>query len=162
MIGQATHDKLSYVQELLSHQVPLGDVAEVLDRALDLLIRQLEKAKFAATHKPRTSQRRPGEGSRHIPADVKRAVWQRDGGRCTFVSEAGKRCPARALLEFDHIDPVARGGLATVARMRLRCRAHNQYGAECTFGTEFMNRKRWEARAAAKARSDSGVKTPPR
>ena len=29
--------------------------------------------------------------------------------------------------------------------MRLRCRAHNQYTAERTFGTEFMIRKRKEA-----------------
>jgi len=37
----------------------------------------------------------------------------------------------------------------------LRCRAHNQYGAECTFGPEFMRHKRQaaaEARAAAKTR----------
>jgi len=37
--------------------------------------------------------------------------------------------------------------------MRLRCRAHNQYEAERTFGEEFMSRKRREARiAAAEAR----------
>jgi hypothetical protein len=40
-----------------------------------------------------------------------------------------------------------------VTGIRLRCRAHNQYAAECAFGTEFMRRKRLaaaEARAAAK------------
>ena len=37
--------------------------------------------------------------------------------------------------------------------MRLRCRAHNQYEAERTFGAGFMNRKREEAwRAATEAR----------
>ena len=72
-------------------------------------------------------------------------MWERDGGRCTFVSDSGRRCPARTRLEFDHADPVARGGEATAERMRLRCRAHNQYAAECTFGTAFMDHKRREA-----------------
>jgi hypothetical protein len=52
-------------------------------------------------------------------------------------------------LEFDHIDPVARGGQPTVERMRLRCRAHNQYEAERIFGTEFMRHKRQAAREVA-------------
>jgi hypothetical protein len=41
------------------------------------------------------------------------------------VSSTGHRCEARTMLEFDHIDPVARGGQATVEGMRLRCRTHN-------------------------------------
>src|SRR5206468_9593620 len=85
--------------------------------------------------------------------DVKRTVWQRDGGQCTFVSEAGQRCPARTLLEYDHVDPVARGGEASVAGIRLRCRGHNQYAAECAFGMDFMETKRQQARCAAQARS---------
>jgi hypothetical protein len=145
----STRDKLRRAQELLGHQVPLGDLAQVFDRALDALIRQLEKAKFAATDKPR----RPPEtnSSRHIPAHVKRAVLERDGGRCTFVSERGQRCQERARLEFDHVDPVARGGRANVSGIRLRCRAHNQYEAERFFGAEFMKCKR-EVRPAAQER----------
>jgi hypothetical protein len=76
------------------------------------------------------------------------------------VSEAGHRCEARKLLEFDHIDPVARGGESTVAGIRLRCRAHNQYEAERTFGAEFMRHKRiaaGEARAAAKERAQAAA-----
>ena len=45
---------------------------------------------------------------------------------------------------------MARGGRATVDRMRLRCRAHNQYEAERAFGAEFMNGKRHEGRLAKK------------
>ena len=85
---------------------------------------------------------------RYIPADVKRSVWERDGGQCTFASEAGRRCPARTRLELDHIDPVARGGEATAHNLRLRCRGHNQYEAECTFGTVFMSGKRRAAQHA--------------
>jgi hypothetical protein len=70
------------------------------------------------------------------------------------VSASGTRCKARKFLEFDHVDPVACGGQATVDKMRLRCRAHNQYEAECAFGAGFMSRKRREARcAAAEARA---------
>jgi hypothetical protein len=61
---------------------------------------------------------------------------------CTFVSETGKRCDSRDFIEFDHVDPVARGGLATVDGMRLLCRAHNQFAAESTFGTAFMESTR--------------------
>jgi len=68
------------------------------------------------------------------------------------VSGAGRRCAARKLLEFDHIEEVARGGRASVAGIRLRCRAHNQYGAECTFGAGFMRQRREEARLRAEAR----------
>ena len=167
-IAQSTHDKLRYAQELLGHQIPGSDVAGVLDRALDALIHRLEQRKFAATARPREGHRRsPAEG-RHIPAEVRRAVWARDGGQCTFVSAAGQRCPARKRLEFDHVHEVARGGEATVSGMRLRCRGHNQYGAECTFGTEFMRRKRLAAaearevekgRAAARARDQAAAAT---
>ncbi|HET9325202.1 MAG TPA: hypothetical protein VFQ05_00355 [Candidatus Eisenbacteria bacterium] len=45
-------------------------------------------------------------------------------------------------LEFDHIQEVARGGRATVLGIRLLCRAHNQFMAERTFGSEFMEKKR--------------------
>jgi hypothetical protein len=150
-IGEDTHKKLRYAQALLGHQVPSGDLAQVLDRAFDALIGQLERRKFAATTRPRSHPRRPSANARHIPAEVKRAVWERDGGRCTFVTETGQRCPARSRLEFDHTQEVARGGRATVAEIRLRCRAHNQYQAECTFGTAFMRHKREEARRAAAA-----------
>jgi len=153
---QELHDKLRYAQELLSHQVPSGDVGEVIERALDALIPQLEKRKFAKTTRPRSS--RPSTGGRQVPAHVKRAVWERDGGRCTFVSETGHRCPARKLLEFDHVEEVARGGRATVDGMRLRCRAHNQYGAERTFGVEFMRHKRESALRAVAARAQAVAK----
>ena len=162
-IGQTTHDKLRYAQTLLSHQIPSGDLAMVLERALDALIPQLEQRKFAATAKPRSGHPRPTTSPRHIPAHVKRSAWQRDQGQCTFVREAGRRCAARTRLEFDHVDEVARGGEATVARIRLRCRAHNQYGAECTFGAEFMRHQRIvanEARAAARAQAAAVAQAP--
>jgi 5-methylcytosine-specific restriction endonuclease McrA len=172
LITKSVHEKLRYAQELLSHAVPTGDTSQVFERALDVLITQLEKRKLGSTTRRlrrvrSTSESRPR--SRYIPAQVRRAVWERDEGRCTFVSASGTRCKARRFLEFDHVDPVARGGGATVDRIRLRCRAHNQYEAERSFGVGFMNRKRHEARLqagaarvpAAKARARAGPATAP-
>ncbi|HEY3215044.1 MAG TPA: hypothetical protein VGK93_00990, partial [Candidatus Eisenbacteria bacterium] len=93
------YDKLRYAQELLGHQVPSGDLAAVFERALDALIPQLDKQEFAATSRPPRNERRPTTNPRHIPAHVKRAVWEQDGGQCTFVgtaySEPHEPLPAR-------------------------------------------------------------------
>jgi hypothetical protein len=71
--------------------------------------------------------------SRHIPTEVKRAVWWRDAGQCAFVS-AGLRCSERNFLELHHIHPFALDGPPTVGNISLRCRRHNQYEAELIFG----------------------------
>ena len=152
-IDQETHDALRYAQELLSHQIPSGDVATILGLALQALIPQVEKKRFSATPQPRRTPGRPSENPRHVPAEVQRAVWERDGGQCTFVGESGHRCEARKFIELDHELEVARGGEPTVANLRLRCRPHNQ--AERTFGAEFMRRKRL-ATAEARGGAHSG------
>ena len=146
-IAQATHDKLRHVQDLLGHRVPAGDLAAVLDLALDALVEKLEKQRCAATSKPHAA--RATTNARHVPAPVRRAVWKRDGGRCTFVGDTGHRCDARGDLELDHVIPVARGGESTVDNLRLRCRAHNQLDAERTFGAAFMAARRERAGAVA-------------
>jgi hypothetical protein len=146
-MSQSAHDKLRRAQELMSHQVPSSDIATVVERALESLIVRLERAKFARTDRPRQNggQIPRRDRSRHIPAEVKRAVRERDGDQCTYVSAPGHRCTERKFLEYDHADPFAREGPTTVDNIRLRCRAHNQYEAECVFGMEFMKRKRADA-----------------
>jgi hypothetical protein len=146
-ISGTAHDLLREAQALLGHAVPSGDVAQVIERALEALVQKLESRKFAKCARPRP-QETPARG-RHIPAAVRRAVLERDGGQCTYVSENGKRCESRMRLEFDHLEPVARGGQATVSGIRLLCRAHNQHAAECTFGSGFMQRKRERGPAGA-------------
>ena len=135
------HEKLRYAQSLLRHQIPSGDMTKVLSRLIELGLAQLEKQRTGAGRKPRVPLC-TSSNPRYIPNAVKQTVWERDGGQCTFTSESGHRCPAREFIEHDHAMPVARGGMATVENLRLRCRAHNQYEAERTFGTEFMRNKR--------------------
>jgi hypothetical protein len=158
-LDQAGHDLLRQAQELLGPQVGRGDIAEVFHRALEHYVRHLERRKFAATARPGPA-RRTLAGSRHIPAHVKREVWRRDGGRCTYVSDSGRRCEARRGLEFDHVKEFARGGEATVDGIRLRCRGHNQFTAERTFGAGFMQQKREMAAKvrAAKVRAAKAAK----
>jgi len=154
-IDEPMDDLLCRAEALFGRRVAPGEVAAVLRRALRDLVEKLEKRKFAKTDRPRRA--RGSADPRHVPAHVRREVWARDGGQCTFVSEKGRRCEARGRVEFDHVVEVARGGQATISNIRLRCRAHNQYAAECTFGADFMSYKRREAaearRAAAEARA---------
>ena len=150
-IGQSAHDKLRHAQQLLSHQISPSDLAGLLERLLDLAIPQLEKRKFAATSKPREDSQTTSK-SRDIPARVQRAVWERDGGQCTFESASGRRCAAHTHLQFDHIQEVARGGTSAISNIRLLCRTHNQHAAERTYGTAFMKARRQEA-AAMRARA---------
>ncbi|HET7226655.1 MAG TPA: HNH endonuclease, partial [Candidatus Eisenbacteria bacterium] len=147
-VSQQTHGKLEHLRALLSHAIPGGELADVLDYALSMTITQVEKRKFGATDRPRAP--RHCANPRHIPAHVRRAVHARDGGRCTFVADDGYRCEARRHLEFDHVEPLARGGASTIDNLRLRCRAHNQLAAEQTFGAGFMDAKREAARLAAR------------
>jgi hypothetical protein len=132
-IAGETLEKLRLAQDMLRHAIPSGDEAAILDRALTALLANLAKEKFAATDRPRPSRGAPS-GSRHVPAEVKRAVWLRDLGRCAFVGTGGRRCAERAFLEFHHVQPYAAGGEASVGNIQLRCRRHNDYEARAYFG----------------------------
>lgn len=142
-IGTQTHEKLRRLQTLLRREIPDGDPALIFDRAVTLLLEKVEKAKLALVN--RTPPHRPirpgtdkahksGAPSRHIPHEVTRAVWRRDGGQCAFLALDGRRCAERAFLELHHVRPYARQGPATLANISLRCRRHNQYEAERAFG----------------------------
>ena len=151
-MDEEMYEDLLAVQALLGHVLPSGDVAEVFRRVLQDQRKALEKRKFAKCDRPR-AQKGAAKG-RHIPTAVKRAVSERDGGQCTFVSDKGRRCESRTRLELDHIEPIARGGESTTDNLRLRCRVHNQFEAECTFSPEFMAGKREQA-ARAKANAEA-------
>jgi energy-coupling factor transporter ATP-binding protein EcfA2 len=142
-IRESTRQKLRRAHDLVTGAVPFGDHDRVIAQALDEFIARREKRKFATTAKPRISPR-PSSSPRTIPAEVRRAVYQRDGGQCTYVGPTGHRCESRAV-QFDHVVPIAQGGTSTVANVRLLCGPHNQLVAEQAFGRAFMERRRSES-----------------
>jgi 5-methylcytosine-specific restriction endonuclease McrA len=131
-ISREAHDKLRRAQDLLRHSIPNGDPAAIFERALTLLVEDLERKKLAAARRPRAPVTLTPK-SRHVPAAVKREVWARDEGRCAFVGSSG-RCTERGFLEFHHVVPFADGGPTDAANLRLYCRAHNAFEAEDRFG----------------------------
>lgn len=149
-IDRVTHDKLRQVQDLLRHVVPTGDPAVIFDRALTVLLQDLERRKLAQVSRPRElapSMRR----TRHVPAAVRRAVWERDDGRCAFIGTDG-RCSERGFLEFHHVVPFADGGETMLSNLQLRCRSHNAHEAREYFGAPLVR----EQSIAYPARSGPG------
>jgi hypothetical protein len=129
-----TREKLRQAQDLLGHAVPSGDLAQVFDRALTLLVEDLRRKKFKITNRPRRSRGQSAD-SRNIPADAARAVAERDGERCAYVAPSGHRCGERRAVEFDHhVVPFAVGGKPTTTNLQLLCRAHNKYEADAFYG----------------------------
>ena len=126
-VDAETREVLRQAQDLMRHAIPNGDPAAVIARALRVLVDDLLKKKTAATDKP-GRPRVLEDGSRAIPASVRREVWKRDRGECAFEGARG-RCGARGALEYHHVIPYALGGEATVENIELRCRAHNAYQA---------------------------------
>jgi hypothetical protein len=98
-------DELEQVRVALSHQCPDGNFEQVVREAFKLVLERDRKRK-AQTHRPRAPTDRPRaqsetagesdratpENDRYIPAAVKRAVWERDKGRCTWPMGDGKVC----------------------------------------------------------------------
>jgi 5-methylcytosine-specific restriction endonuclease McrA len=149
--SQSLHDKLREAQDLFGHQVQPGDLAGIFERALDLLLRDLRKKRFAMTDRPRKTpaQKKQAPEARHIPNAVRREVAERDGYQCTYVDpDTGRRCPARSNLEFHHVLPRARGGRHDPENLRLTCRTHNQHAAIQDYGKDFMARHLKQARQA--------------
>jgi hypothetical protein len=125
-------EKLRCAKDLLSHAIPSGDDEAVLDRAMTALLVDLARKKFAHTDRPRRSS--GCKDDTDISAAVKRFVYVRDRGRCTFVGTNGHRCEERRFIQFHHLDPKALGGKATPDRITLRCRRHNDYDGRLWFG----------------------------
>ncbi len=129
-------DKLERLEAL----IPGSDLASVIDAAVNEKLDRLEAKRFGKTKNPRTNveDADPSPGVRGIAAAVKRHVWVRDGGQCTFVAHDGRRCPERNRLEYHHDNPYGRGGERSAGNIRLLCKCHNLYTAELDFGKDKM------------------------
>jgi hypothetical protein len=163
--------KLELAAELISHSNPSGDLAAVVERALDLPIEQTQKRRFAQTkrlrrpalgsaigptvktaassHQSKAVQVRTRRG--HISNATKRLVTARDGMRCSYVSPDGERCGSAKFTQIHHEKPWARGGVDTSDNLRVLCEAHNHLIAERDFGGEHVAARRQGRRRECEA-----------
>jgi 5-methylcytosine-specific restriction endonuclease McrA len=138
------HDKLERLSALMRSEIPDGDLAAIIERAVTETLERLEARRNAKTSAPRKElgDTDASPASRHIPAAVRRAVRERDGERCRYVDEQGRRCSARDRLEFHHIHPFGMGGDHSPRNLRLMCPSHNRYLAEHDYGQAAIGRHR--------------------
>jgi 5-methylcytosine-specific restriction endonuclease McrA len=132
--------KIDLATSLMRHRNPRGDLAVMVEAALELLIAKLSKERLGAGAKtnPMTTRRLTAE---RIDRALRAAVFARDGMQCTFIDESGRRCSECGFLEIDHIVPRARGGKTELENLRVLCRAHNRLMAERAFGRAYVEEK---------------------
>ncbi|ACG72699.1 HNH nuclease [Anaeromyxobacter sp. K] len=135
-VSKAFLAKLDAARDALSHAMPGATREDVLEAALDVLLADRNRRK-GLTARPQQTPR-PSKPD-HIPAHVRREVWERDGGRCTFVLPSGEVCGSTRRLELDHVVPRARGGVSTAGNLRIRCRGHNLEEARRVLGDGLMD-----------------------
>ena len=130
--------------ERLRGLMPEGDLAAIIEEAVTEKLERLESRRYGKTRAPRRDLKDTdtSPSSRYIPAAVRRAVSERDGYQCTFVVAQGRRCKEWQSLQFHHCDPYARGGDHSPENIQLMCPTHNQYLADCEYGTQVMERHR--------------------
>jgi hypothetical protein len=138
-ISTTAREKLERARELMRHRNPSGDLEVLFEHALDALLDKLERERLAKTSRPAQAPRSPRcEPAAGVKRSTRREVFARDGERCTYVSEEGRRCSSRACLELDHIESRALGGSNEASNLRVMCRPHNMLHAENVFGRELI------------------------
>ncbi len=135
-----------------SEQRPPQNSILIPDGLQNLLDNETECVSAAVPSRRQAPQRRRlglsvATTSRYVPAEVRRGIWQRNGGQCTFIDAEGNRCKERRLIQIEHCDPFARGGPSTVENCCLLCAGHNQYRAREVFGETFMEMARGNVKA---------------
>jgi hypothetical protein len=135
-VSRAFLRKLEAARAALSHSHPGASADEILEAGLDLLLERHAKRK-GLVKKPRKVA--PAAKPEHVPAHVRRAVWERDGGRCQYPLESGGVCGSTHQVELDHVVPRARGGPSTIENTRILCRVHNDLAARQVYGNDWMD-----------------------
>ncbi|MBI3017204.1 MAG: hypothetical protein HYY62_04315, partial [Deltaproteobacteria bacterium] len=134
--------KIQRAKEILRHKYPKGNLEDIIDEALELLLEKKDperKIKRASEKEILRAERPQNDAAvrndnRYIPQAIQREVYKRDEGQCSYRSSEGKQCGERNFLELDHVWPFALGGDSMPENLRLLCRTHNQWRSERTFG----------------------------
>jgi hypothetical protein len=154
-------DLMERAAALLSNRGDHDGIEEIYLRALRALVETLERRRYGAPRKDSSAPPKPPKSpmpaarpSRHIPARVRRAVFDRDGAQCSHVDAAGQRCRGTHHLELHHLVPFARGGNHDATNLTLRCAAHNAYAAELDFGPAHIAMRRNPRPHASAKRAD--------
>jgi len=126
-------------RDALSHSHPDAGMAEILQLGLRALLERHARRK-GLVKRPRAIPE-ASSNPEYVPARVRRAVWERDGGKCQFRLANGEICGSTYRVEIDHHPvPRAAGGPSTVENCRLACERHNDLAARRFFGNALMDR----------------------
>ena len=146
VVEQETLDLVAKIKNLLSHEIPSGNLNEILKRMAQMSLELLEKKKGRDAPKKKTSRENftPQENksqsekrTRHIPIETRRRVFRRANDCCEFVNAEGKSCKNNHQLEVDHIVPWSQGGTNDEINLQVLCRTHNSYRVKETHGFFF-------------------------
>jgi hypothetical protein len=143
-VKRAFIEDLEQAKALLSHKMPGAKLEDVFHECLRLAISVHLKRKRGGDRPRKGAPKVKPPGTvepRTPPADVKREVWARDGGKCAFVADDGRRCDSTHQVEYHHVVPWPRGP-STVENIQLRCKCHNIFEAERELGKVYMDRFR--------------------
>ena len=105
------------VKNLLSHHRLNND--ELFRKVFKLAKNSILNDRFKLNSKSSPAPVSPGVNSRYIPAALKKAVFERDKGKCC-------KCGRTRLIQIDHVVPYSHGGKNSIENLRLLCFGCNQ------------------------------------
>jgi hypothetical protein len=121
-------------------------LAEILEQALADYVTKRKAECHGQVKRPQIAPRTCDAD--RVSSRAKREVYERGGGRCSFVGKAGHRCDSSYQLEYDHNRPRAHGGTSDADNLRLLCRVHNQFMANEVIGAARVRAAKARASAA--------------
>lgn len=116
-VSEDVLEKYEELKGLLAHTSKTG-LCSIFEFAVTTSIEQLKKKKFKLSPK-KEKYSMEKTSTRYIPAGVRRAVFEKSGGR-------RENCGSNYKLEYDHIKPFSFGGETSEKNLRLLCFSCNQ------------------------------------